>query len=50
MGRRQFYAWVDQAHRELGQHQADDPHSWAGTDDDEWWQQARERRRKAQGG
>lgn len=48
MGRREFYAWVDQCAREQKKVKADDPHSWQGTDDDEWWQEARERRRQAQ--
>ena len=49
MGRRQFYAWVEQALREKGKVQADDPHSWEGTDADEWWQEARKRRDEALG-
>lgn len=44
MGRREFYAWVEQAEREITAQSADDPHSWKGTDEDEWWQQARQRR------
>lgn len=49
MGKREFYAWVDQAARELKKVKADDPHSWQGTDDDEWWVKARQKRDKAMG-
>ena len=50
MGRREFFAWVDQAAAEKrGGREADDPHSWAGTDEDPWGQQAREKRRQARG-
>lgn len=50
MGRNEFYAWVDQAHRESEGQKADDPHSWRGVDADEWWQAARERRERQRRG
>lgn len=46
----EFNAWVEQASRENGQHQADDPHSWTGTDEDKWWQEARRKRDEARPG
>lgn len=46
MGRREFNAWVDQCARDTGQHKAEDPHSWEGTEDDTWWQEARARRER----
>lgn len=49
MGRREFYAWVDQAAREQSKVKANDPHSWDGADEDEWWQEARRRRDEAMG-
>lgn len=49
MGRRQFYLWVAQALKERGQHTADDPERWEGTESDEWWQSARRRRDEALG-
>ena len=49
MGKREFYAWVDQAAREIGKKTANDPHSWEGTDEDEWWQRARRERDEALG-
>lgn len=49
MGRREFYAWVDQVAREQSKVQASDPHSWEGAESDEWWQEARRRRDEAMG-
>lgn len=43
MGRREFYAWVEQANREQGG-QSDDVETWEAADNDEWWVQARRRR------
>lgn len=50
MGKNEFYLWVDQAARELGQKQADDPGSWEGTESDDWWMRAREKLREAREG
>jgi hypothetical protein len=48
MGKREFYGWVDQAHREQdGQHV--DPDSWEAAEQDQWWQEARRRRDEARG-
>ena len=50
MGKLEFYLWVDQAARELNQKRADDPGSWAGTEEDEWWIKARDKLRRAREG
>lgn len=50
MGRNEFYAWVDQASRELSEKRADDPGSWKGTEEDDWWIRAREKLRQAREG
>lgn len=46
MGRREFYAWVDQAHRELAAGR-ETPDQW-GDRQDPWWQQAHQKARSGQ--
>lgn len=46
MGRRQFYAWVDQADRETSGVAAN-PDSWEAAEHDEWWANARQKRAAA---
>ena len=50
MGKREFYAWVDQAYREIEREsKGASTDSWEGADQDPWWQQARARRDKELG-
>jgi hypothetical protein len=48
MGRRQFYAWVEQIGRETGNHKAG-VDRWEDTDADDWWEKARRKRDEALG-
>lgn len=49
MGRREFYAWVDQCHKEVIEASEESPDSWRNTEKNSWWERAREKRRKMQG-
>lgn len=48
MGKREFYAWVDQVYRDSFGSEPN-PHNWSGDDNDDWWQKAREKRDKLLG-
>lgn len=49
MGKREFYAWVDEVHRDtFGP--APSPHRWVqNSEEDDWFERARERRDKQMG-
>jgi hypothetical protein len=48
MGRKEFYAWVDQCYQEMSGGEQDEG-SWNNYENDPWYQQAREKRSKLQG-
>jgi len=41
MGRREFYAIVDETHRQIEARNTSKPGSWDGYESDPWYQQAR---------
>lgn len=50
MGRREFFAWVEQLQFEVAQESGEmTPDSWRNVEQNDWWQKAKEKRNKLQG-